>query len=86
MVFRWNDWNLVHIAKHHVTTGEAEHVVANACEPFPLRQDNDALLVWGKTPAGRWLQVAFTFDPDDTVYVIHARWLTKRERQRITGC
>lgn len=40
-------------------------------------------LVWGQTRGGRSLQVVFILDPDDTVYVIHARDLTAREKQRL---
>ena len=50
--------------------------------PFPLVEVDDKYLVWGPTEAGRLLQVVFVVDPDDTVFVIHARELTEREKKR----
>jgi len=37
-------------------------------------------LVWGR--GGRMLWVVFLIDEDDSVYVIHARPLTEREKRR----
>jgi hypothetical protein len=76
--FRWNDWNVEHIARHAVSAEEAEwivnhHVAGDAGE--------DKYKVWGQTAAGRYLQVVFVLDPDDAVYVIHARELTDREKR-----
>jgi uncharacterized DUF497 family protein len=38
--------------------------------------------VWGRGRSGRFLQVVFILDDDDTVFVIHARPLTDREKRR----
>lgn len=82
MLFRWNGWNEEHIAAHGVEPEEAEDVVLGARPPFPLGQADEKYLVWGSTTSGRLLQVVFVIDPDDTVFVIHARPLTEREKRR----
>ena len=82
--FRWNLPNIEHIARHGVEADEAEDVVRGARRPYPLAVEDDTFLVRGRTRAGRLLQVVFVLDPDDTVYVIHARPLTEAEKRRIT--
>jgi uncharacterized DUF497 family protein len=82
VVFRWNDWNLEHIARHGVEAPDAEHVVAGARQPFPLWRPDDKWLVWGRGRGDQFLQVVFILDPDDSVFIIHARPLTEREKQR----
>jgi uncharacterized DUF497 family protein len=78
MEFRWNDWNIDHIGGHGVWPEEAEWVVDHY---RPCRAGKDKYLTRGQTQAGRYLQVAFVIDPDDAVFVIHARDLTEREKQ-----
>ena len=39
-------------------------------------------LARGQADGGRYLQVVYIFDPEDVVYVIHARPLTAREKRR----
>lgn len=82
MEFRWNEWNEGHVATHGVTPEEAEDVVRGARAPFPLVQGNERYLVWGPGTGGRLVQVVFVIDPDDTVFVIHARPLTETEKRR----
>lgn len=82
MNFRWNRWNEEHIGAHNVTPAEAEEVLLGAKPPFPLVEADEKYLVWGATDAGRLLQVVFVIDPDDTVFVIHARPLTEKEKKR----
>lgn len=85
MDFRWNAWNEEHIGKHGVTLEEAEAVVRSAASPFPLRRSDDKWLAWGRTApehGRRLLQVVFVLDDDGSIFVIHARPLTPRERQR----
>jgi len=50
--------------------------------PYPKKIDDDKWLVWGRGRGGRFLQVIFVLDPDDTVFVIHARPLTDNEKRR----
>ncbi len=83
MDFRWNDWNVEHIAGHGVDPDEAEAVVRNAVRPFPRKSEDDKWLAWGRGRGGRWLQVVFVLDDDSTVFVIHARPLTDREKRRL---
>jgi uncharacterized DUF497 family protein len=82
MGFRWNEWNVEHIAKHGVPPEEAEMVVRGARNPFPRRIEEDKWLVWGRGRGGRFLQVIFVLDPDETVYVVHARPLIGQEKRR----
>jgi len=83
MEFRWNDWNIEHIARHGVDPQEAEAVVLNARRPFPERRDGGKLVVWGQGHGGRYLQVIFVLDPDKKAFVIHARPLTDAEKHRL---
>jgi len=63
--FRWDDWNLAHIAQHRVSRQEAEYVVRNSEPPFPRSAGDEKQLVWGQTSSGRYLQVIFIFDDDE---------------------
>ena len=81
--FRWIEWNHDKVAQHHVEPEEAEFVVNHARKPFPMKVDDEKRLVWGQTGAGRYLQVVYLIDVDDTVFVIHARPLTKKEKKRL---
>jgi uncharacterized DUF497 family protein len=82
MDFRWNEWNLEHVAKHGVDPEETESVIRRARRPFPRKIEEDKWLVWGRGDGGRYLQVIFVSDDDKTVYVIHARPLTDQEKRR----
>jgi uncharacterized DUF497 family protein len=82
MQFRWIEWNRDHIAEHGVSADEAETVVRHMRPPFPRQIGDDKLLVWGRGQGGRILQVIYVLDPDDTIFVIHARPLTEREKRR----
>ena len=82
MEFRWNQWNVEHIAQHGVSPEQAEEVVRGATRPYPLYAKDDKWLVWGRTLGGDLLQVVFIIDEDDSVFVIHARPLTKNEKKR----
>jgi uncharacterized DUF497 family protein len=83
MQFRWNDWNRDHIAGHGVEPEEAEMVVRHARPPFPQRIEDGKWIVKGRGNGERFLQVIFVLDPDDTVFVIHARPLTDREKKQL---
>ena len=72
MDFRWNEWNVEHIAKHGVEPDEAEWLVRNARRPFPLYHGDSKWIVQGRGPGGKFLQVIFVSDPDEAVFVIHA--------------
>lgn len=81
--FRWNDWNRQHIAIHGVSPDEAESVVDHAQPPYPEPIGDGKWRVRGQTSVGRYLQVIFVFDPDDTAFVIHARGLTDAEKRQL---
>jgi uncharacterized DUF497 family protein len=80
--FRWNPWNIEHVGRHSVDPDEAEEVVESARSPFPRRIGDEKWIVWGRTEAGRQLQVVFVLDEDGTAFVIHARELTEVEKRR----
>jgi hypothetical protein len=93
-LFRWNNWNVEHIAEHGVAPDEAEWIVEHARRPYPELMDKNKWRVAGHGRGGRWMQVIFIFDPEeenpdteDTAFIIHSRPLTekeiKRERKRI---
>jgi hypothetical protein len=47
MDFRWNDWNVEHIAEHGVSPEEAESVVRAARRLYPRKIHEDKWLAWG---------------------------------------
>ncbi len=82
MEFRWIQWNLDHVAKHGVPVAEAEAVVESARRPYPRKIGDDKWLVIGRTTGGRIIQVVFVEDDDESVFIIHARPLTEKEKRR----
>jgi uncharacterized DUF497 family protein len=82
MEFRWNDWNINHIATHGVSPEDAESAVRSARNPFPRKIENDKWLVWGRGRGGRLLQVIYVVDLDESIYVIHARPLIDKEKRQ----
>jgi len=80
--FRWNEWNAEHMGQHGIEPEAAEHVVEEATAPYPRRIGEEKLLAWGPDSAGDLLQVIFVLDEDASVYVLHARSLTEREKRR----
>ena len=81
MDFRWIPWNEDHIARHGVSPPEAEMVVRGAKRPYPKKHEDEKWLVRGRGQGGRLVQVIFLLDEDDTVFVIHARPLTEKEKR-----
>lgn len=82
MRFRWIEWNIDHISEHGVECVEVEQIVRQARQPFPREIGDGKFYVIGRGSGGRFLQVIYLLDPDDTVFVIHARPLTNREKKR----
>jgi uncharacterized DUF497 family protein len=80
--FRWNNWNIEHIARHGVRPEDAEDVILEAETPYPQYHGDGKWLVWGRNSSRGILQVVYILDEDDTVFVIHARPLTEREKRR----
>jgi uncharacterized DUF497 family protein len=81
--FRWSDWNREHLAVHGVTPEEAEYIVDHAAPPYPEQIGDGKWRVRGQTATGRYLQIIFLFDPNGTVYIIHARGLNDREKRQL---
>lgn len=50
--FRWNEWNLWHVARHGVDPEQAEYVVLHARRPYPSYEGDGRWLVAGKTTMG----------------------------------
>lgn len=82
MDFRWNDWNIDHAASHGVTIEEIEAVVKSAQPPYPEDIGNGKFIVLGRGSGGRFLQVIYVLDDEDSLYVIHARPMTDIEKHR----
>jgi hypothetical protein len=79
--FRWNEWNIEHVARQAVEPEEAEHAIRGARKPYPRAIGDDKLLVWGRGRAGQLIQVIFVLDQDGTAFVLHARPLTDTEKR-----
>lgn len=82
MDFRWNDWNIEHVARHGVALEEAEAVIEAASGAYPRRDADGKWLVRGRGRGGRLLQVIYLMDDDGTIDAIHARPLTQKETKR----
>jgi uncharacterized DUF497 family protein len=82
MKFRWNAWNTDHIGDHGIERDEAEFVIRGARPPYPEERGDDKWRVWGQSATGGYLQVVFVLDAENTIYVIHARPLTEKEKKR----
>ncbi len=82
MEFRWNDWNRDHIAKHGVHPDEAEGVIRSAKPPYPSGREDGKYLVIGQGRGGRYMHVIYVLDEDGTLYIIHARPISDREKKR----
>ncbi|MBI4863841.1 MAG: BrnT family toxin [Candidatus Riflebacteria bacterium] len=83
MDFHWNRWNIEHLARHGVLPDEAEAAIRSSRRPFPRRIEEDKWLIWGRGRGERLLQVIFVLNDDDSVFVIHARPLTIREKRQM---
>jgi hypothetical protein len=70
MEFRWNAWNVGHIAEHGVTPEEAEHIIRFATRH--QRHHRGTRVVIGRGNSNRTVRVVYSRDPDGTIYVIHA--------------
>jgi hypothetical protein len=81
--FRWIEWNLDKVARHGVSSEEAEDVVRHAQRPYPILVGNEKRLIWGSTSVGRALQVIYLVDVDDCIFVIHARPLSINEKRKL---
>lgn len=83
MNFRWNAWNIEHVAEHGVSPKQVEWVVRTVRWPYPEGRVNGEYCIRGADRGGLLLQVIYVLDPDGTIYVIHARPLTDREKKQL---
>lgn len=82
MEFRWNHWNIEHVAKHGIAPAEAEFIVERARRPYPEMAGDGKRYVAGQTADGLYAQVIYLLDPDGTVFIIHARPLNDSEKRK----
>ena len=80
--FRWNEWNVDHIADHGVAVETAEEIVNSARRPWPEQIGDGKWRVWGRTRNGLYLQVIYVFSPEDIIFVIHAMPLTDTQKRQ----
>ncbi len=80
--FRWNEWNVDHIAAHGVAPEDAEYVIDAAMPPWPEKIGDGKWRVWGRALGGVILQVIYIFSPDDVIFVIHAMPLTDTQKRQ----
>ena len=58
--FDWDEANVGHIARHHITPIEAEQAVLNGAEiDLQLVDDEERLIVVGRANPGRFLTIAW---------------------------
>ena len=77
----WDDWNVLHIARHNVTPDEVEEV----CHGNPMTSASYAgrLRLIGPTNAGRLLTVILAPSDDAGIYYpVTARPASKQEHRR----
>lgn len=80
--FRWIAWNISKVEGPGLTVADVEYVVNHALRPYPKPIGNEKWIVIGATPSRLVIQVIYLADPDDTIFVIHSRPLTPKERSR----
>ena len=75
----WDDWNVEHITRHHVTPAEVEAVCQGE---FLVRQGHSGrLLILGLTDEGKMLAVVLDHQMGETYYVVTARPADRQERR-----
>jgi len=81
--FKWNDWNIEHIALKGISPEETESVFDNTARGYP-RCQRDEYMVRGKSNMDRWLQVVFLKEKDGRIFIFHARPLNPKEKKGLT--
>jgi len=76
----WDDWNIEHIARHHVTPEEVEEICLAA--HWQHRAGGGKRALYGQTSAGRYVLVIGTHRVQGLFYPISARDMTHTERRR----
>jgi hypothetical protein len=50
--FRWNEWNVDHLAEHAMSPEDAEAIVNSAFRPYPRKIGGGKYMVRGQSPCG----------------------------------
>lgn len=77
---RWDEWNVEHIARHHVQFWEVDEVLDD--KPRFIRVRRGRLEMIGQTAVGRYLSVFADQLGYDEYYVVSARDANRAERRR----
>lgn len=77
--FKWDAWNIEHIARHGVQPGEVEEVFFN--QPLFRKSRGGAYIALGPTDDGRLLAVIYAVRPGSEIYVVTARDMDSKERR-----
>jgi len=77
--FKWDAWNLNHIARHGVRPEEVEEGFFG--EPVLRKGRGGTRIALGRTDAGRLLTVIYVDRPGGAVYVVTARDMDHKERR-----
>jgi hypothetical protein len=80
----WDDENVEHIARHHVSPGEVEEVCFGTERMILRAEKAGRYVVLGRTEAGRYLTVVVTAPHKGRSRVITARDMSAKERRRYT--
>jgi uncharacterized DUF497 family protein len=76
----WDDWNVEHIARHHVTPEEVENLCFN--QYWELNAGGGKRALYGQTSGGRYLLVIGVHRGGGLFYPISARDMARTERRR----
>ena len=78
--FEWNEYNIEHIARHHVTPQDVEE----ACylSPLILKGRSSRYYILGQSESGRYLAIVIEYKGKGMVKVITARDMDYKERKR----
>ena len=86
MEFDWDDANIDHIARHHVTPEEAEEALTDPNRlPFPAYpgpRGQSRLAILGQTSSGRYLMIILE-QRNKLIRVVTARDATQSEKQQV---
>jgi hypothetical protein len=77
----WDEWNVAHLARHHVTPEEAEEVCHGSF--ILLHGKKGRAVIVGPTRRGRLLAVVLDPEPEeeDVYYPVTARPAARKERR-----
>lgn len=77
----WDDWNVAHIAKHHVTPEEVEEVVFSSGLRVRRGRGQKVYYVFGQTEAGRYLFIVLLNLGRRVGRIITARDMSEKEKR-----